>query len=213
MSILGLLCTLFALIAALVLVLYGLQRRDMRALRDLAQQLQRVAIGGRLPARLEIDSDKPEMTAFATAINHLLTRTAVADSEAVDAPRLFADLGRPHPRGGVGPPRGHPVRQPPVRQLHRRRSRRARRPAPRGPGAARVCRAGERQHPEAPRRRVGRGALRGRHDRPAGPDEPPRDRLDGGELRQGQRAADHRRRDHSHADGARADGRRRRRRR
>ncbi|HYM27065.1 MAG TPA: EAL domain-containing protein [Steroidobacteraceae bacterium] len=93
MSILGLLCTLFALIAALVLVLYGLQRRDMRALRDLAQQLQRVAIGGRLPARLEIDSDKPEMAAFATAINHLLTRTAAADSEAVDAPRLFADLG------------------------------------------------------------------------------------------------------------------------
>ncbi|HEY7963830.1 MAG TPA: EAL domain-containing protein [Steroidobacteraceae bacterium] len=93
MSILGLLCTLFALIAALVLVLYGLQRRDMRALRALAQQLQRVASGGRLPARLEIDSDKPEMTAFATAINHLLTRTAVADSEAVEAPRLFADLG------------------------------------------------------------------------------------------------------------------------
>jgi len=93
MSILGLLCTLFALIAALVLVLYGLQRRDMRALRALEQQLQRVASGGRLPARLEIDSDKPEMTAFATAINHLLTRTAVADSEAVDAPRLFADLG------------------------------------------------------------------------------------------------------------------------
>src|SRR5579864_1119423 len=93
MSILGLLCTLFALIAALVLVLYGLQRRDMRALRALAQQLQRVASGGRLPARLEIDSYKPEMTAFATAINHLLTRTAVADSEAVEAPRLFADLG------------------------------------------------------------------------------------------------------------------------
>jgi len=93
MSILGLLCTLFALIAALVLVLYGLQRRDMRALRALAQQLQRVASGGRLPARLEIDSDKPEMTAFATAINHLLSRTAVADSEAVEAPRLFADLG------------------------------------------------------------------------------------------------------------------------
>src|SRR5579864_1004312 len=93
MSILGLLCTLFALIAALVLVLYGLQRRDMRALLALAQQLQRVASGGRLPARLEIDSYKPEMTAFATAINHLLTRTAVADSEAVEAPRLFADLG------------------------------------------------------------------------------------------------------------------------
>jgi diguanylate cyclase (GGDEF)-like protein/PAS domain S-box-containing protein len=93
MSILGLLCILFALIAALVLVLYGLQRRDMRALRDLAQRLQRLASGGRLPARLEIDSDKPEMAAFATAINHLLARTAVTDSEAVDAPRLFADLG------------------------------------------------------------------------------------------------------------------------
>ena len=94
MSILGLLCLLFALIAALFLILYGLQRRDMRALRELSQQLQRIASGGRLPGRLELESDKPEITALVTAVNHLLTRAApVSDGGAVEAPKLFADLG------------------------------------------------------------------------------------------------------------------------
>src|SRR5215467_1353331 len=94
MSILGLLCILFALIAALVLVLYGLQRRDMRAVQDLSQQLQRIAIGGRLPGRVEVASDKPEVAALVTAVNHLLTRAApAAEREAAHAPKLFTDLG------------------------------------------------------------------------------------------------------------------------
>ena len=41
MSILGLLCLLLALIAALALVLYGLQRRALGTLARLSQQLQR----------------------------------------------------------------------------------------------------------------------------------------------------------------------------
>ena len=49
MSIIGLLCLLFALIAALVLVLYALQRRDLRRVEELSQQLQRIATGGRRP--------------------------------------------------------------------------------------------------------------------------------------------------------------------
>jgi diguanylate cyclase (GGDEF)-like protein/PAS domain S-box-containing protein len=93
MSILGLLCLLFALIAALFLVLYGLQRRDLKSVEQLSQQLQRIAIGGRLPGRVEVDSDKPEVAALATAVNHLLTRTAPAEGDVAQAPRLFADLG------------------------------------------------------------------------------------------------------------------------
>ncbi len=93
MSILGLLCLLFALIAALFLVLYGLQRRDLKTVEQLSQQLQRIAIGGRLPGRVEVDSDKPEVAALVTAVNHLLTRAGPGEQDVAQAPRLFADLG------------------------------------------------------------------------------------------------------------------------
>jgi diguanylate cyclase (GGDEF)-like protein/PAS domain S-box-containing protein len=94
MSIAGLLSVLFALIAVLLLVLYTLQRRDVRALAQLSQQLQRIAIGGRLPGRLDVSSEKPEVAALITAVNHLLTRAAPGgDREAAHAPKLFAELG------------------------------------------------------------------------------------------------------------------------
>src|SRR5579862_1959061 len=95
MSMLGLLCLLFAATSVLVLIFYALQRRDLTALRELSQQLQRIAIGGRLPGRIEVESDKPEISALATAVNHLLTRAAPVAGvrEASEAPRLFADLG------------------------------------------------------------------------------------------------------------------------
>jgi diguanylate cyclase (GGDEF)-like protein/PAS domain S-box-containing protein len=61
---------------------------------ELSQQLQRIAIGGRLAGRVEIGSDKPELAALATAVNHLLTRAAPGtEREALEAPKLFADLG------------------------------------------------------------------------------------------------------------------------
>src|SRR5499427_3196250 len=94
MSIAGLLSLFFALIAALLLVLYGLQRRDLRKIAELSQQLQRVAIGGRLPGRVEVTSDKPEVAALITAVNHLLTRTgALGERDAAYAPKLFTELG------------------------------------------------------------------------------------------------------------------------
>jgi diguanylate cyclase (GGDEF)-like protein/PAS domain S-box-containing protein len=94
MSIVGLLCLLFALIAALLLVLYALQRRDMQRVEQLSQQLQRIAIGGRLAGRVDVSSDKPEVAALVTAVNHLLTRAAPgAERAAVEAPKLFAELG------------------------------------------------------------------------------------------------------------------------
>jgi diguanylate cyclase (GGDEF)-like protein/PAS domain S-box-containing protein len=93
MSILGLLCLFFALIAALFLVLYGLQRRDLKSVERLSQALQRIAIGGRLPGRVEIESDKPEVAALVTAVNHLITRAGSGEHDVAQAPRLFADLG------------------------------------------------------------------------------------------------------------------------
>src|ERR1700751_3738769 len=93
MSILGLLCLFFALIAALFLVLYGLQRRDLKSVERLSQALQRIAIGGRLPGRVEIESDKPEVAALVTAVNHLITRAGPGEHDVAQAPRLFADLG------------------------------------------------------------------------------------------------------------------------
>jgi diguanylate cyclase (GGDEF)-like protein/PAS domain S-box-containing protein len=94
MSIVGLLCLLFGLIAALVLILYALQRRDVRSLWDLARQLQRFAAGGRSPGRVEIASHNPEIAALVTAVNHLLARAAPnGERDAAHAPKLFADLG------------------------------------------------------------------------------------------------------------------------
>jgi len=60
--ILGLLCLLLALVAALILVLYGLQRRELRSIGQLSEQL--LASRGRaLPVRLGLDSDKGKSAA------------------------------------------------------------------------------------------------------------------------------------------------------
>jgi diguanylate cyclase (GGDEF)-like protein/PAS domain S-box-containing protein len=92
MSMFGLLCLLFALIAALILVLYGLQRRELRGIGELSQRLQRITRGGPLPERVDLDSDKAEIAGLVTAVNHLLTRAARgAERDATQA--LFADLG------------------------------------------------------------------------------------------------------------------------
>ncbi|HEY6482802.1 MAG TPA: EAL domain-containing protein [Steroidobacteraceae bacterium] len=95
MSILGLLCLLFALVAILLLVLYLLQRRELRGVEQLSQQLQRIAIGGRLEGRVALASDQPEIAALSTAVNHLLTRVAAgAERDGSRAtPKLFAELG------------------------------------------------------------------------------------------------------------------------
>jgi diguanylate cyclase (GGDEF)-like protein/PAS domain S-box-containing protein len=95
MSIVGLLCLLFALVASLLLVLYWVQRREIRSVEQLSQQVQRIAIGGRLDGRVDLQSDQPEISALTTAVNHLLTRvSATNESEnARSTPKLFAELG------------------------------------------------------------------------------------------------------------------------
>jgi len=95
MSIVGLLCLLFALVASLLLVLYWVQRREIRSVEQLSQQVQRIAIGGRLDGRVDLQSDQPEISALTTAVNHLLTRVS-ANTERDNSratPKLFADLG------------------------------------------------------------------------------------------------------------------------
>jgi diguanylate cyclase (GGDEF)-like protein/PAS domain S-box-containing protein len=95
MSIVGLLCLLFALVATLLFVLYWLQRRELTSIGELSRQLQRIAIGGRLEGRVDVRTDKPEVSALVTSINHLLTRASAAGERegARTSPKMFADLG------------------------------------------------------------------------------------------------------------------------
>jgi len=94
MSIVGLLSLLSALIAALLFVLYWLQRRELQAVGELSQQLQKIAIGGTLAGRIELQTDHPEISALSTAVNHLLTRTSSAAERAPSPsmPKLFSEL-------------------------------------------------------------------------------------------------------------------------
>lgn len=93
MSIVGLLCLLLGFVAVLLLVLYWLQRRELAAVRELSQQLRRVAIGGRLGGRIELATDHPEVAALGTAINHLLTRASGRERErASTTSNLFGEL-------------------------------------------------------------------------------------------------------------------------
>ena len=93
MSILGLLCLLLALIAGVLLVLYILQRGAVRSVGELSQQLQKIAIGGRLEGRVELQSGADEISALVTAVNHLLTRAAPRTETNPAMPKLFAELG------------------------------------------------------------------------------------------------------------------------
>jgi diguanylate cyclase (GGDEF)-like protein/PAS domain S-box-containing protein len=96
MSIVGLFCFLFGLVAVLLFVLYWLQRRELENVGELSQQLQRIAIGGRLEGRVHLASDRAEVSALVTAINHLLTRAApVSERDGLRAasPQMFGELG------------------------------------------------------------------------------------------------------------------------
>ncbi|HTY49430.1 MAG TPA: EAL domain-containing protein [Steroidobacteraceae bacterium] len=66
------------LLAALVAltVVNWLQRRELKAVGDVSQQLQRIAIGGHLGGRVQVGRDGTEAAVLTTAVNHLLTRAA-----------------------------------------------------------------------------------------------------------------------------------------
>jgi diguanylate cyclase (GGDEF)-like protein/PAS domain S-box-containing protein len=93
MSTIVLLCLLFGLAAILLLVLYFLQRRQLTALEQVSQQVQRVAIGGSLKNRLEVQTDQPELAVLVTAVNHLLARVGSAAERAKVANASISSLG------------------------------------------------------------------------------------------------------------------------
>jgi len=78
MSTIVLLCLLFGVAATLLLVLYFLQRRQLNALDQVSQQVQRVAIGGSLKSKIDVQTDQPELALLVTAVNHLLGRAGAA---------------------------------------------------------------------------------------------------------------------------------------
>jgi diguanylate cyclase (GGDEF)-like protein/PAS domain S-box-containing protein len=93
MTIVGLSCVLLGLIAGLLAVMYLLQRRALLAVDDVSQQVQRIAIGGRMSGRVDVPADGAEVSLLATAINHLLTRASSGSERDRGTPRLFAELG------------------------------------------------------------------------------------------------------------------------
>jgi diguanylate cyclase (GGDEF)-like protein/PAS domain S-box-containing protein len=94
MSIVELLSLLLALVAALLAVLYWLQRRELKAVEELSNQVQRIAIGGRLSGRVDMRTDQPEIAALGTAVNHLLTRLNRGEPDRDrSTTQLFAELG------------------------------------------------------------------------------------------------------------------------
>jgi diguanylate cyclase (GGDEF)-like protein/PAS domain S-box-containing protein len=94
MSTLVLLCLLFGVAALALLTLFLLQRRDLRALRSVSLEVQRTAIGGSLDSRIELTTDQPELAALVMAVNHLLSRAAVAVERApAPAPSSSVSIG------------------------------------------------------------------------------------------------------------------------
>ncbi|HEV7986256.1 MAG TPA: EAL domain-containing protein [Steroidobacteraceae bacterium] len=93
MSIIALLCLVFAVAALLLLVLFFLQRRQLAALDEVSRQVQRTAIGGSLKTRIELQTDQPELAALVTAVNHLLARAAVAADQVMPSSAPIGALG------------------------------------------------------------------------------------------------------------------------
>jgi diguanylate cyclase (GGDEF)-like protein/PAS domain S-box-containing protein len=93
MSIIALLCLLFGVAALLLLVLYFLQRRQLSALEEISQQVQRTAIGGSLKTHIELHTDQPELATLVTAVNHLLSRASLAAAQVLPLGAPIAALG------------------------------------------------------------------------------------------------------------------------
>jgi diguanylate cyclase (GGDEF)-like protein/PAS domain S-box-containing protein len=86
MSIVAIACLALALLALALLVLYLLQRRQSVGLEEVTRQLHRIAVGGTLRGRVELDTDNRELSALVTVANHLLTRATNAPAAAQSAP-------------------------------------------------------------------------------------------------------------------------------
>ncbi len=74
MPIIALLCLLFGVAAAVLTLLYGLQRRQLAALELVSREVQQRATGGSASRPIELQTDRPELGALVTAVNQLLAR-------------------------------------------------------------------------------------------------------------------------------------------
>jgi diguanylate cyclase (GGDEF)-like protein/PAS domain S-box-containing protein len=93
MSILGLLSLMFAFAALVLLILWLFQKRDERALARLARAI-RVAVSADTPVeRVDFASDHPDLSALASAFDHLLQDAQRAPARGLAALDLFAAVG------------------------------------------------------------------------------------------------------------------------
>ncbi len=74
MPILMIFFVLLGLGALSLLVLYWVQRRQRKSIELLTAQLHRIAVGGQVQGRLEINDDSVELQALGGVVNRLLTR-------------------------------------------------------------------------------------------------------------------------------------------
>jgi len=93
MTILGLLSLALGIVAVVLLLWLLLQRRTIVALQDVSQQVQHAAIGGALKESAELRTDRPELAALVTAVNHLLSRAASAAERVPSTGAPIAALG------------------------------------------------------------------------------------------------------------------------
>ena len=95
MSTIGLLGVLLGLVSVLLAAVLWLLSRQRTALQEFSQRVQRIAVGGSLFSRVELNTDQPEMAALTTAVNHLLARASTATS--VATPAVAAPAASPSP--------------------------------------------------------------------------------------------------------------------
>jgi diguanylate cyclase (GGDEF)-like protein/PAS domain S-box-containing protein len=93
MSIVALLCLLLGIAAVSLLVAYLLQRRQLGALEQVSQQMQRTALGGSLKGRIEVHTEQPQLAALVVAVNDLLARAAAAADYQPPATAPISALG------------------------------------------------------------------------------------------------------------------------
>jgi diguanylate cyclase (GGDEF)-like protein/PAS domain S-box-containing protein len=93
MSILGLVCLLLAIAALSLLVLYLMQRAELRALDQMADQVQAIANGGKPQAEIEIVTDQAALRTLGVSINQLIRRVSSSRSRERTDPKLFNALG------------------------------------------------------------------------------------------------------------------------
>ena len=67
-------------------LLWYLRRRELRALGEVTLQLHRIAVGGSLRGRVELENERPELASLVTVVNHLLTRASRAEPDSHPAP-------------------------------------------------------------------------------------------------------------------------------